>query len=262
MRKWITPAEAAEAIRRGTGRGIRVAVLDSGVEVDHPALSRVNWVDDLAVVESGYRLAVAPGDGCDLFGHGTAVAGVLHATAPDVEIGSIRVLGSSIESRTSVVREGARIAIERGYHILNCSFGCSIPEHVLRYKDWIDDAYLRGTHVVAACNNQDIARQEWPAFFSSVISVSMAETQREGVIYYQPGSLVEFAAHGVDVDVPWKDGQRKRMSGSSFAAPKVAGLLACLLSEVPDLPPLEAKALLHRLAHPWNKQFRPDASDP
>ena len=126
---------------------------------------------------------------------------------------------------------------------------------MLKYKSWVDEAYLRGVHVVAACNNQDFSRQEWPAFFSSVIAVNMARTERDGAIYYKPGSLVEFAAQGVDVEVPWKDATSKRVTGSSFAAPKVAGMLACLLSEAPDLPPLEAKALLHRLALPWTSEL-------
>jgi subtilisin len=131
----------------------------------------------------------------------------------------------------------------------------AIAEHVLKYKSWVDEAYLRGVHVVAACNNQDFSRQEWPAFFSSVIAVNMARTDHDGAIFYKPGSLVEFAAQGVNVEVPWKDGTTKRVTGSSFAAPKVAGMLACLLGEYAELPPLEAKALFHRLALPWTQDL-------
>jgi subtilisin len=251
MKRWISPEEAIAAIQRGTGRGVRIAVLDSGIEKDHPALAGVRWADDIAVVERGYRLTVEEGARHDLYGHGTAVAGILHATAPEAEIGSIRVLGSSIQARTAVVLEGARLALERGYHILNCSLGCTITEHVLKYKDWVDEAYLRGVHVVAACNNEDSGRPEWPAHFSSVIAVNMARTERDGEIFYKPGSLVEFAALGVNVEVPWAGGTMKRVTGSSFAAPRVAGLLARLLGEIPSLTPLEAKALLHRLALPW-----------
>lgn len=255
MRSWISPKEAAEAMRRGRGKGIRVAVLDSGIERDHPRFANVKWADDIAIVQEGYQLGIEQGDGRDLFGHGTAVAGIIHQVAPEAEIGSFRVLGGSIESKTSIVLEGARQAIERGYHILNCSLGCTIAEHVLKYKSWVDEAYVRGVHVVAACNNHDFTRQEWPAFFSSVISVNMARCQRDGVIYYRPDSLVEFAAGGVDVEVPWLGRSSRRMTGSSFAAPRVAGMLACLLSEVPDLPPTEAKALLHRLALPWSRDL-------
>jgi len=258
MKRWVSPKEAAEAMRTGRGKGIRVAILDSGVERDHPALAKVKWGDDIAIVQNDYQLSIEPGDGHDLFGHGTAVAGIIHQVAPEAEIGSFRVLGGSIESKTSIVLEGARQAIELGYNVLNCSLGCTIAEHVLKYKSWVDEAYLRGVHVVAACNNQDFSRQEWPAFFSSVISVNMARCQQDGVIYYRPDSLVEFAAGGVDVEVPWRDGGKRRMTGSSFAAPRVTGMLACMLSEIPELGPTDAKALLHRLALPWSRDLLAD----
>lgn len=255
MKTWITPEEAIAAIRDGRGRGVKIAILDSGVEASHPALGGLHLVDDIAVVEDGMKLKVVPGEGRDLFGHGTAVAGIIRATAPEAEIGSIRVLGESLASRTAIILEGARLAIERGYHILNCSLGCGVPEHVLKYKSWVDEAYLKGIHVVAACNNQDSARPEWPGFFTSVLTVNMARTEQNGELFYKPGHLVEFAARGVDVDVLWSGGGMKKVTGSSFAAPRVAGMLACLLSEVPRLTPLQAKALFHRLARPWTKEI-------
>lgn len=252
MKSWITPQGALAAIQRGRGAGVRIAILDSGVETSHPALAHLKLADDVAIVEDGMKLKVVPGEGGDLYGHGTAVAGIIHSTAPEAEIGSFRVLGASLSSRTAIVLEGARQAIERGYHIINCSLGCSIVEHVLKYKAWVDEAYLKGVHVVAACNNQDFARPEWPGFFSSVLTVNMARTDEEGTVYYRPGQLVEFAARGTEVDVPWRNGQRKNVTGSSFAAPRVSGMLACLLSEVPDIAPLQAKALFHRFAEPWD----------
>ena len=248
MPSWISPEEAAEALRTGTGRGVRIAVLDSGIETRHPALGGVAWGEDLAVVEAGFQLEVMPGGGHDLFGHGTAVAGIIHRMAPEAEIASFRVLGSSLEARTAIVQEGALLAIERGYHILNCSFGCMISEHVHRYKHWVDRAYINGAHVVAACSNSGAHRQEWPAFFSSVIGVNMARAESDELLLLRRGTLVEFAAHGVDVDVPWSEGKTKRVTGSSFAAPHVTGLLARLLSVHPHLHPLEAKALLRRIA--------------
>jgi subtilisin len=216
-------------------------------------LKGLELADDLAVVEDGLKLKTIAGGGVDLYGHGTAVAGILRQTAPEAEIGSFRVLGESLAARTAIIVEGARLAIERGYHILNCSLGCSIPEHVLKYKSWVDEAYLQGIHVVAACNNHDFARPEWPGFFTSVLTVNMARTEDDGDLFFKPGHLVEFAARGVDVEVSWRDGLMKKVTGSSFAAPRVAGMLACLLSEFPAISPLPAKALFRRLAQPWRR---------
>ena len=232
MRTWITPDEAVAAIHRGRGRGVRIAMLDSGLETNHPALTGLVLADDLAIVEDGLKLKTTAGKGVDLYGHGTAVAGILRQMAPEAELGSFRVLGESLAARTAIIMEGARLAIERGYHILNCSFGCAIPEHVLKHKAWVDEAYVQGVHVVSACNNHDFSRPEWPAFFTSVLTVNMARTERDDDVFFKPGHLVEFAARGVDVEVLWRDGSAKKVTGSSFAAPRVTAMLACMLSSI------------------------------
>jgi subtilisin family serine protease len=225
--------------------------------------------DDLAVVEDGLRLATVEGEGKDVFGHGTAIAGIIRRVAPDAEIGSFRVLGQQLRSRTLIIREGVRLALERGYHILNCSFGCGREDHVLHYKDWIDEAYVRGRHIVAACNNQDFMKREWPGHFPTVITVNFGgasipanpSPQHElgsrgrsphphDELFYRPGNLVEFIAPGQDVVVAWLAGAIKKVTGSSFAAPYVSGLLARLISGCPSLSPLHTKTLLQNLASP------------
>ena len=69
-------------------------------------------------------------------------------------------------------------------------------------------------------------------FFTSVLTVNMARTDDKLGIFYKPGHLVGFAARGVDVEVPWSGGGMKKVTGSSFAAPRVTGMLACLLQRV------------------------------
>ena len=197
--------EARRALEKGTGKGVRIAVIDSGVEIDHPALPGLTLVDDLHVVDAGVQIEVKPGDGSDVYGHGTAVAGVIRRIAPDAQIGSIRVLGANLGSRTVIIREGVRQAIDRGYHILNCSFGCGLSEHIFQYKEWIDEAYLKGIHVVSACNNYDFTTPEWPGYFPSVVTVNMARFDEDQTFFYKPGHLVEFAARGVDVTLPWNN---------------------------------------------------------
>jgi len=224
-----------------------VAILDSGVEAGHPALSGLQLEDDFAVIDDGLHLRVVPGQGNDTYGHGTAVSGIIRQLAPEAKLGSFRVLGQQLRSRSLIIREAARVAIERGYHILNCSFGCSREDHVLVYKDWIDEAYLRGRHIVAAGNGQDFSKREWPGHFPTVITVNLARFDQPEQFHYCNGQLVEFSARGEDVDVAWLGGTNKRVTGSSFAAPHLTGLLARLLSGLPTLSPLEAKAILARL---------------
>ncbi len=251
MSAWPTLAEAQAALAQGTGRGIKIALLDSGVETSHPDLHGLKLTHDLAIVEDGLALAAVPGGGRDVFGHGTAIVGILHALAPEAQLGSFRVLGAHLWSRSLIIREGARLAMERGYHVLNCSFGCAREDHALIFKDWLDEAYLQGCHVVAACNNQDFTRREWPGHFPTVITVQFMQGERPDALFARRGQLVEFAARGQDLEVAWLGGTRKKVTGSSFAAPHVAGLLARMLSCFPTLSPLHAKALLLELAAPW-----------
>lgn len=248
MKTWLTPEAARRALKEGRGEGIRIAVLDSGIETSHPLLKGLRLADDLAVVEQEGRINLIPGKGVDTFGHGTAIAGIIRALAPEAQLGSFRVLGEQLRSRTALIAEAARQAISRGYQILNCSFGCGREDHVLQYKDWVDEAYLRGRHIVAACNNFQFSRREWPGHFPTVITVNFTASDDPEAILYRPGSLVEFAARGQDLEVPWIGGGKKRVTGSSFAAPHAAGMLARLLSHFPNTPPLQAKGMLQHLA--------------
>jgi subtilisin len=252
----VSLAEAQDAMERGTGEGVRIAIIDSGVETSHPDLAGLELAHDLAVLSDGMLLEVVAGKGLDVFGHGTAIASVLRRIAPQATIGSFRVLNQRLGGRHAQIREGVRQAMDAGYHVLNCSFGCrGEAQSVMQYKEWIDEAYLKGIHIVAACNNFDFTVPEWPGYFPSVITVNMARTT--GLhFYYGREHLVEFAAAGENVTVAWRNGEQKTVTGSSYAAPLISGLVARLLSVYPDLPPLEAKALLHRIAEP----LRPDVT--
>ena len=249
--RWISLAKARRALEQGDGKGVRVAVLDSGIDRSHPRLAGLTLEDDLAISLEGGRLSVTDNDRGDVYGHGTAVAGIIHSLAPAARIGSFRVLGSFKESRTAVILEAVRQAIARGYHLLNCSFGCpGRAEFVMSYKSWIDEAYLRGVHVVAASNNSNHGTPEWPAHFPTVLSVSGGATGPAELLR-RPDSLVEFALLGEDPEAAWPGGRSKHVIGSSFAAPRLAALLARLLSDCGPLPPLLAKAALLELAAPF-----------
>ena len=84
--------EARQTLTSGTGKGVRIAALDSGIEVNHPGLVGRELADNLHVVDSGIWVEMKSWDGTDIFGHGTAIAGVIRRIAPDAGIGSIRVL--------------------------------------------------------------------------------------------------------------------------------------------------------------------------
>ena len=255
-----TIEQARAFLQSGSGARVKIAVLDSGIETSHPLLRGIALADDLAIVDQGLQIGAIPGHGCDVYGHGTAIAAIIRGLAPEAAIGSFRVLGEQLRSRTLIIREGVRQALERGYHILNCSFGCGREDQVLLYKDWIDEAYVQGRHIVASCNNEDFMKREWPGHFPSVVTVSAANCPQAETFFCRLGQLVEFAACGQDIEVPWREGQRKKVTGSSFATPHVSALLARLISCCPSLTPLQAKSLLHSLASPWPQPFSSSSS--
>lgn len=257
---WITPLEARKALREGTGRGIKIALLDSGIELSHPGLGRRRLVDDIAFeISPAGTVRRVPGHGIDECGHGTALAGAIWAAAPEAQIGSFRVLDRNFSSKYAIIREAATLAIESGYHLLNCSFGARAEDRAIgHFKPWVDLAYRHGVHVVSACNNESFRVPEWPGHFPTVIAVNMAQAG-VGNLYLRwdggeegvPRHLVEFAASGVDLSLPWKDASWLKRTGSSYAAAHAAGLLARLLSIHPTLKPLVALSLLQEAAEAW-----------
>lgn len=262
---WITPEDARDAITTGRGRGIKIAVIDSGIELSHPALQGLRLIDDLAFELTAEGVVKrSPGWGTDVFGHGTAVAHVIRRIAPEAQIGSFRVLNQWLGSKFQIIREAAALAVDLGYHVINCSFGSRADiTKVEHFKPWVDTAYRRGVHVVSACDNDDFRSAEWPGHFPSVITVNMAKTETDDLHFRwdQPAGdfaahLVEFAARGVDIELPAKNARWGKQTGSSFAAPHAAGLLARLLSVHPTLKPPVAKALLQELSLPWTPDLR------
>ncbi|MGK0185967.1 MAG: subtilisin family serine protease [Verrucomicrobiales bacterium] len=249
---WFDRQKAERALAEGDGAGVKIAIIDSGVESSHPDLNGLILEDDLAIEVDGHRLVTVSGDGTDVFGHGTAIAGIVRNTSPAAKIGSFRVLGAGLRSRTAIIREGINQAILRGYDILNCSFGCrGETQWIMDYKSWVDQAYLNGIHVVAACNNQNFNRVEWPGYFNSVITVNMAPARDTASVYFRPGHLVGFAARGIDITVPWRAGTRKTVTGSSYAAPLVSALLARMIATCGSMSPPQAKAVLQELSDSW-----------
>jgi subtilisin len=242
-RDWISPTQAAAAIRDGDGSGVRIAVLDSGIEIAHPDFQGRQLHEDLIVDGVSFE-QFAEGHGEDVYGHGTAVAGIIWEIAPEAEIASFRVLGPKLGGCTAQIWLAAHAAIARGFDVVNCSFACGIAGHLSLYKEWTDRALLSGVHVVAASHGDE---PEWPAHLASVLGVDCAGAgSHDGEISCSTDRIVEFTG-SANCEVAWKDGGRRSMTGSSCAAARMTGIVARLLSVHPIRDPLLLKALLRRV---------------
>jgi subtilisin len=241
----------------GTGAGVRVGIIDSGLENDHPAL-RGRVVENVAVTITDAAPTIVPDEPIDLFGHGTACGGIIVALAPEVELVSIRVLGADLRGKGTAFAAGLEWAIENGIQVCNLSLSSKSEALYPIFHDLVDRAYFRSISLISAANNVPAA--SYPSLFSSVFSVAAHGEPDPERLYYNPSPPVEFGAWGVDVPIAWKDGGSTVATGNSFAAPHVAGLIARIVSKHPGLTPFEIKAILASVAdnpgrrHPWRRR--------
>jgi subtilisin family serine protease len=244
-----------------TGRGVTVCIIDSGVEADHPAISgRV--VEQVAVETIDGEPEVVSDATGDLFGHGTACAGIVVGLAPEVDIVSVRVLGSDLKGKGEAFLAGLEWAIEHGVDIINLSLSSKREALFADFHEVADRAYFRGVTLVSAANNTPGA--SYPSLFSSVVSVAAHEEPDPWRWFYNPRPPVEFGAWGVNVPIAWKDGGSTVATGNSFAAPHVTALAALLRSRHPGLTPFEIKAVLAATADSGDSPdlaTSPDATD-
>jgi subtilisin family serine protease len=225
----------------GTGRGVTVAILDSGLESDHPTLAgRV--VERVAVELVDDEPEVVPDSSGDLYGHGTACGGIVLGLAPEVELVSVRVLNAELKGKGTAFLAGLEWAIERGVQVINLSLSSKSEQLFPYFHEVVDDATFKGISLVSAANN--VAGPSYPSLFSAVLSVAAHPRPDPWCWYYNPRPPVEFGAWGVDVPIAWKDGGETVATGNSFAAPHIAGLVARLLGKHPGLTPFEVKAVL------------------
>jgi subtilisin family serine protease len=227
-----------------TGRGIRVAVIDSGVDAGHPAVGSVQGYVAITEGPAGLLFDASPHE--DLYGHGTACAGIIRAAAPDCELYSVRVLGSRLTSNGAIFAAGIRWAIENQMQVCNLSLGTTKKEYFGPLHALTDDSYYRNVMLVTAANNLPIP--SYPSVYPAVFSVAAHGIPNSSAFYYNPHPPVEFGAPGIGVRVAWQDREWITATGNSFAAPHIAGLIARILGKHPYLTVFQMKSILRALA--------------
>ncbi|MBV9953338.1 MAG: S8 family serine peptidase [Acidimicrobiia bacterium] len=235
------------AIGGATGAGVKVAVIDSGIDADHPA---VGGVDGAVIVEpdpdseDGYRIVDGPH--ADLYGHGTACAAIIRSLAPDVELYSVRVLGERLTGKGWVFAAGLDWAVEAGIQVANLSLSTTNENHLSTFHELTDAAAFKQMMVVAAMSNEP--KVSIPSEFSSVFSTAAIRTDDPYEIRYNRSGPAEWGARGVDMEVAWSGGSTIVATGNSFAAPHITGLVARILSKRPHLTTFQVKTVLAALA--------------
>jgi subtilisin len=259
---WSLPADAAGRISIGvdwpervtrdwawgdsTGKGVRVCILDSGVEAGHPLVGELDRA--VAVKKgAGEELEVEEDTEGDLCGHGTACAGIVRALAPECSLVSVRVLGAGFTGSGPILLGGLRWAVDQGFDVINMSLSTTKRQFAGLLHELADSAYFRRTVLVASAHNMPVESYPWR--FSSVISVGSHEEPDPFTFFYNPAPPVEFFARGVGVEIAWLGGGKILSTGNSFATPHMSGICALVLAKHPELTPFQLKNVLYLTAN-------------
>lgn len=267
---------------------IVIAVIDTGVDWDHPDLASNIWinpddmpngidddgngyVDDLRgwdFVHTTYPVwpgedgTIRDNDPMDFHGHGTHVAGIAAAVTNN----SIGIAGMSWASKIMSVRAGykapdggswfwwsdvapaIKYAADNGANIISMSFGGYGFSSLL--KSAVDYAYAKGVFLVAAAMNDNISTRPYPAGFGNVAAVAATNSTDGKAWFSNYGAWVDVAAPGVDIASTLFDDTYALWSGTSMSTPYVAGLAALILSENLTLTNTEVRNVILKTTDP------------
>jgi subtilisin family serine protease len=227
---------------------VDVAILDSGVDGTHPALSgRLAEAWSVDTSGSAATLIPMPIANNDLFGHGTAVGSIIAHIAPNARLYDVRVLGRTNTGAEEALIAGFEHAVNRGWTVLNLSLAArdTVREPLSRL---CERAYYRGQIVVAARRNLPIGGDGLPAELSACIGVDLGEFEVPHLFGFRMGYPIELVAVGKGVSAAAAGGGWTTMTGTSFATPAISGLCALLLGAYPGLQPYEIKGVLRAKA--------------
>lgn len=242
---WPERVSREWALDGATGEGVRVCILDSGVDATHPLVGELESAVSISIGDGDEVVAEEDTVG-DVSGHGTACAGIVRRLAPQASIGSVRVLGPGFTGSGNVLLGGLRYAIEQGFDVINMSLSTTKKPFASILHELADSAYFKRTVLVASAHNMPVESYPWR--FSSVISVGSHEEADPLDFFYNPNPPVEFFGRGVNVEVPWLGGRTLTVSGNSFATPHITSICALILSKHPELTPFQLKSVLYLTA--------------
>lgn len=242
---WPAGVDREWAWGGSTGAGVRVCIVDSGVDAEHPLVGALSAA---VAVERGPDggLRVGPDLAGDVSGHGTACAGIIRGLAPDCEISSVRVLGADLTGGGPVLLTGLRWAVEQGFDVVNLSLSTRKRAFLDALREMADAAWFGRTLLVASAHNAAVESYPWR--FPSVLSVGSHDASDPLEYHVNPRPPVEFFGRGVDVDIAWHGGGRTVATGNSFATPHLAGICALIRGKHPELLPYEIKTVLRLTA--------------
>jgi subtilisin family serine protease len=240
-------AERGWEITGGT-EDVIIAVLDTGIDTAHQDLA-----DKLI---DGYNAFDETSNVTDEHGHGTHVAGITGALTNNMTgiagvswynpIMPVKVLNENGEGSLFEIASGIHWATDHGAKVINLSLGDSESSSMLH--DAIKYAYEHDVVLIAAAGNDNVGQPMFPAAYPEVFSVSAVDEMREKAVFSNYGEHIDVAAPGEHIPSTFPDNNYVFMSGTSMAAPHVAGLAGLIRSIRPELNNEEVMELMRQTA--------------
>lgn len=206
------------------GRGIIVAVVDTGMDMTHPALGSVVAGYDFVDRDSDPS-EVSGGQG---YGHGTLVAGLIKLVAPGATIMPIRAFGPDGRGTASNIAKAIRYAAQNGADIINLSFGTLGQPQAMRGS--MNFALRRAIVVTAAGNSNTNWPVPYPASVEEALTVAATDLLDYKAAISNYGSHVDLCAPGIELISAFPGGRFASASGTSFSAALVSGAVALVRS--------------------------------
>lgn len=266
-------------------QSIKIAILDTGVDVEHPELKHaieksVDFVNMVGLDSTDFigDYLGRDEDATDEQGHGSGVAGQIigkginmpEGVVPDCKILAVRVLATMVmPDGTRVgaglidnINSGIKWAVDNGADIINMSLGVRHENGGLPHEDVIKYALSKGVIIVAAAGNDGTNDKYYPGALPGVIAVGAVDENDKPAAFSSYGAHVSIAAPGVDIVSTSKNHSYSISSGTSQAAPFIAGGVALMLSYAKSLRRKlsisEVTAILKNTADKPDNRFRND----
>ena len=218
-------------ILEATGSGVSVGLIDTGVDSRHTDLLGKIAANYEAVMGFEENFVDPVEFGTDHNAHGTACAGILHRAAPGALIHSVQVIGKYPRDNPEKLIAGLKFAVEQRWEVINISAGAQKPHQEL--LELVRRAHQAGTILIAAKDNHP-GTIGYPAAYPEVICVDMEYFPAPLDWRYHADGEIEVEANGIYIDAPVAGGGRRSYTGTSFAAPTVAGIAARWKQCYPD----------------------------